>query len=71
MSELTPFDEAVLAAALPKVRAWERLHDPERSGKLSFEQLFDLAIAAGYTEEQAQEAANQRGWERLAAGVTM
>lgn len=61
----------MLAKALPKVRAWERLHDPEQSGKLTFEQFFDLAVVAGYSEDEAQRAANERGWQRLAAGVTM
>ena len=35
------------------------------------EQFYDLLIEAGYSEEAAQKAASQRGWDRLNAGVTM
>ena len=71
LDDMTTFDEAVMAKALAMVRAWERLHDPERSGSLNFGDFFDLAIAAGYSEEEAQKAANRRGWDRLSAGETM
>lgn len=56
---------------MPKVQAWERLNDPEYAGSLTMEQFHDLLIDAGYSEEVAQKAASQRGWERLQAGVTM
>lgn len=33
--------------------------------------FLDLMLRAGYPEEVAQQAASQRGWERLVAGVSM
>lgn len=51
--------------------AWERLHDPEYAGKLNMEQFYDLLIRAGYSAADAREAAKQRGWDRMAAGLTM
>lgn len=56
---------------MPKVQAWERLNDPEYSGRLTMLEFYELLIKAGYTEEVAQRAASQRGWERLQAGVMM
>ena len=56
---------------LPKVQAWERLNDPEYSGRLKMAEFYDLLIRAGYSQGVAQKAANQRGWDRLAAGVAM
>lgn len=34
-------------------------------------EFYDLLKRAGYSEESAQKAASQRGWERLSAGVVM
>ncbi len=56
---------------MPKVQAWERLNDPEYSGRLTMLQFRELLLEAGYSEDVAQKAANQRGWDRLCAGVTM
>lgn len=56
---------------MPRVQAWERLQDREYSGRLSMAAFYDLLVEAGYSEQTAQKAANQRGWERLQAGVTM
>lgn len=56
---------------LPKVQAWERLNNPEYCSRLTMGEYYDLLIAAGYSEEVAQEAAKNRGWERLEAGVMM
>lgn len=68
---MTDFDELVLSLTLPKVKAWERLHNPEYCGALTMGQLYDLMLAAGYSEEEAQKAASRRGAERLDAGVVM
>ena len=56
---------------MPKVRAWERLNDPEYSGRLTMVEFYDLLLAAGYREDVAQRAANERGYQRLQAGVNM
>jgi hypothetical protein len=56
---------------MPRVQAWERLNDPEYSGKLKMTEFYELLIKAGYDESTAQKAANQRGWDRLQAGVAM
>ncbi len=56
---------------MPKVQAWERLNDPEYSGRLTMGRFKALLLEAGYSEETAQKAANQRGWDRLCAGVMM
>ena len=61
----------MLHLTIPKVQAWEQLHDPEYAGGLNMEQFYDLLIRAGYSEEVAHEAAKKRGWDRLSAGVTM
>lgn len=56
---------------MPKVQAWERLNNPEYSGRLTMTEFYDLLIAAGYNEDAAQRAANKRGWDRLQAGVSL
>lgn len=61
----------MLHIVLPKVQAWERLNSPEYCGSLTMGQFYDLLIAAGYSEDAAQKAASQRGWERLVADVPM
>lgn len=53
------------------VQAWERLNDPEYAGRLDMEQMYELVLRAGYGEEEARKAAQQRGWDRLQAGVKM
>ena len=62
---MTPFEEEVLFTALPKVMAWERLHDPEFGGKLDAEGIYDQCLAAGYDEATAGEWARQRALERM------
>lgn len=52
-------------------QAWELLHNPTHCGKLRMVELYELMLRAGYSEEAAQEAANQRGCDRLDAGVEM
>ena len=54
-----------------QVQAWEKLNDPEYSGRLTMGEFHDLLIRAGYNEEAALRAANKRGWDRLNAGVKM
>ena len=56
---------------MAKVQAWEQLNDAEYCGKLTMDQFYDLMLMAGYSQEAAQKAANQRGWDRLQAGVPM
>jgi hypothetical protein len=60
-----------LEIAITKVRAWELLHDPDYSGKLTMGEFHDLMIAAGYSEATASKQAVKRGWQRLDAGVKM
>lgn len=56
---------------MPKVQAWERLNDPDYSGRLNMAQFRALLLQAGYSAAAAKKAANQRGWDRLCAGVEM
>lgn len=56
---------------MPRVQAWERLNNPDYAGRLNMSEFYDLIIAAGYSEEVAQEAANKRGWDRLEKGMEM
>ena len=60
----------MLTLALPQVQAWEQLNNPEYCGKLNMVEFYNLLLRAGYSEVAAQKAANQRGWDRLDAGVT-
>lgn len=55
---------------MTRVRAWEQLNSPE-SGALSTSNFYDLLLEAGCPRDEAQQLANQRGWDRLQAGVTM
>ena len=52
-------------------QAWELLHNPTHCSKLRMGELYELMLRAGYSEESAQRAANQRGNDRLDAGVEM
>ncbi len=54
---------------MQKVQAWERLQDHEYCSRLNMEGFYNLLITAGYSEDAAQKAANERGWQRLEAGV--
>ena len=54
-----------------RVRAWERLNDPEYGGRLTMTEFYDLCLEAGYNPKTAQKAASERGWNRLQAGVKM
>lgn len=56
---------------MPRIQAWELLNNLDYSRKLSMSELYDLLVEAGYTEDQAQCAANKRGWDRLSLGMTM
>lgn len=49
-------------------QAWEVLNDPEYCGKLTMNQYHGLLLKAGYSRDHADEAALQRGWDRLSAG---
>lgn len=52
-----------------RVRAWERLHDPQYSGALDTQAFHSLLLAAGYSEDMAQKASNERGLQRLTMGM--
>jgi hypothetical protein len=54
-----------------KTQAWERLNDAEYCGGLNMGEFYDLLLEAGYSEEAAQQAANERSNRRLAAGATI
>lgn len=54
-----------------RVQAWELINNPEYCGQLTMEQFYKLLIEAGHSKEAAQEAASQRGWDRLSAGMVM
>lgn len=56
---------------MPKVRAWERLHDPKYCVDLSMAEVYELMVEAGYSEAAARAAANERGHQRLNAGQEM
>lgn len=61
----------MLTLVMQKTQAWEKLNDPHYVGRLTFGEMFDLMLRAGYSREVAQKAANERGWERLDAGVSI
>lgn len=69
--ELTRFDEEVLSRVMRTTQAWELLHNPEHCGRLKMVELYDLMVRAGYPDDAAQEAAKQRGIDRLDAGREM
>jgi hypothetical protein len=56
---------------MKKVQAWELLNNADYSSKLNMRQFKELLLEAGYSEEDAQDMANERGCQRLEAGVTM
>lgn len=56
---------------MSRVQAWERLNDPEYCGQMTMDQFYRTMLEAGYSPVVAEEAAKQRGWDRLDAGVKM
>lgn len=62
---MTPFEEEVLFACLPSVHAWRMLHDPQAAGNLDAEGMYDLCLAAGFSEEAALSASKDRELSRL------
>ncbi len=68
---MTEFDEVVLGLVMRKVRAYEQLQDRAYCGTLDMEGFYHLLLEAGYSEKDSQRAANERGWQRLQAGVKM
>jgi hypothetical protein len=50
---------------LPGVMAFNLLHDPVAGGELDAEHVFNLALSAGYTREQAGKVAQARALDRL------
>jgi len=65
------FDEEVLSAVIPRIRAWETLNNPEISSRLTTLEYYELLLEAGYTVGVAEELANDRAEARLNAGVMM
>lgn len=61
----------MLTLVVARTQAWERLSDPEYAGKLGMGEFKELLLKAGYSEDVAQGAAKQRGWDRLCAEVTL
>lgn len=61
----------MLQLAIPKVQAWEVITDHEKCAELTMEGFYTFLVEAGYSEEVAQKTANQRGWDRLNAGMQM
>jgi hypothetical protein len=68
---MTEFECDVLESCLPEIMAWERLHDPTYSGQLTTDQLYDLAKAAGLSEDTCQKLASTRAQQRLDAELPM
>ena len=56
--------------AMPRVQAWEQLNNPEYCSQLGMADFYELLRQAGYDEDRAQEAANERGNRRLDVGLT-
>ena len=53
---------------MDQVKAQELLDDPHYGPYLSMEGFRKLLLRAGYPAHLANEAAKQRGWDRLVAG---
>ncbi len=68
---LTRFDEDVLERAMDNVKAHELLEDPSYCGRLTMGEFRKLLLRAGYSVKVANEAAKERGWNRLVAGEVM
>jgi hypothetical protein len=51
---------------LEQVRAERFLHDPA-SGTLTPEQYYEVALLAGWSQEEAGKALSQRMWEKMKA----
>lgn len=51
-----------------QVKAQEKLEDPDYVDRLTLDSFYDLILQAGYGEDVAQKAANERGWDRLNSG---
>lgn len=56
---------------MTKVILLERLDNPEYTGRLTTVEYYNLLIEAGYSSRIAQDAANKRGFARLASGFKM
>ncbi len=50
---------------LETATCWSMLHDPSIAGDLDAEAFLELAVKAGYGEDQAQRAATQRALARM------
>lgn len=58
-----------MTLVVPRVRAWELLNTPDYCGRLTMLKFHELLLEAGYSAEAAREAARQRGWDRMCAGL--
>ena len=54
-----------------RVHAHEQLSDPALSSRLTIEGFYQLMRQAGYSDEVATDATNERSWNRLQAGETI
>lgn len=68
---MTHFDEEVLSVVMSRTQAWEELHDRNTASQMNTVDFYNLMIRAGYSEEVAQKAANERGLNRLKAGLNV
>lgn len=65
---MTPFDEDVLERAMHRLKAQERLEDPDYIDRLTMDGFYDLLVSAGFTEEEATRETSKRSWNRLISG---
>lgn len=50
---------------LGSAQAYRALYDPRIGGRMNAEELYNLCLQAGYSEEASQDAARERALERL------
>jgi len=63
------FTSEVFFDCLESAKAWETLHNPEVSGNLTADGLYELMLAAGWSEQAAQKAGTRRAVERQREGL--
>mgnify|MGYP001597195595 CR=1 FL=1 len=68
---VSDFEADVLFDLAVQTHHWKTLHDPQVSGLLDPNEMHDLCLKAGYTEEGAQKAGKLRAEQRLDKGMPM